>query len=128
MEKRELICVNCPKGCHVEVMLDDANQIQNISGYSCIKGKNYAAQEVIRPMRILTSTVRILHGTQRVLPVITSREIPLDMTDQAMDAIRSIKVAAPVKDGDVIIRDFLQTGADLIASRSMAAVQNQAGN
>ena len=118
MEKKELICVNCPKGCHITVTLDHG-KVTDIQGYTCEKGKNYAAQETIRPMRVLTSTVKLEGGTLRVLPVITSKEIPLDLCHEAMDAIRKIDVKAPVKMDDVIVKDFLHTGADLLASRSI---------
>lgn len=118
METKELVCVNCPKGCRITVTVDDGNVI-DMKGYSCDKGKNYAAQETIRPMRVLTSTVRIEHSTLRVLPVITNKEIPLDLCDQAMDEIRKITIEAPVQMDQVIVKDFLGTGADLIASRSM---------
>ena len=91
-------------------------KVTDIKGYSCDKGKNYAAQETIRPMRVLTSTVRIEHGTLRVLPVITNREIPLDLCEKAMEEIRKITIEAPVQMDQVIVKDFLGTGADLIAS------------
>ncbi len=118
MEKKELICVNCPKGCRITVTLDNG-KVADIQGYTCEKGRNYAAQETIRPMRVLTSTVKIENGTARVLPVITEKEIPLDMVNQAMEKIRTIDVYAPIKVNDVIVPDFLHTGVDLVASRSM---------
>ena len=58
MRDAELICVNCPKGCRVTVHLED-DKIIEIEGYSCKEGLSYAEQEITRPMRILTSTVRI---------------------------------------------------------------------
>ena len=118
METKELVCVNCPMGCRITVTLDNG-KLMDIKGYTCERGKNYAAQECIRPMRILTSTVRIENAGFRVLPVITSKEIPLDMMKQAMEQIRSMSVQAPVKVSQVLVHDFLHTGADLIASRSM---------
>ena len=119
MTEKELVCVNCPKGCRVHVHLEDG-KIISLEGYGCQKGKDYAQQETIRPMRVLTSTVRILHGTCRVLPVITSREIPLDMCEEAMRTIRSMHISAPVTMDQVLIKNFMGTDADLLASRSMA--------
>ena len=102
MEQKELVCVNCPKGCRITVELEDG-KVQAIRGYSCDKGKQYAAQETTRPMRILT----------------TDKEIPLDQMSEAMDQVRKITVQAPIKVNDVIIADFLGTDANLVASRSM---------
>lgn len=117
LETKELICVNCPKGCRITVKLNDG-KVEDIKGYSCEKGKNYASQETIRPMRVLTSTVKLDEGKMRVLPVMTNKEIPLDMCKEAMEEIRKIHVTAPVKINDVIVPHFLGTDADLIASRS----------
>ena len=72
-------------------------------------------------MRVLTSTIKVENAALRVLPVITDKEIPLDLCEQAMEEIRKLDVKAPVKVNDVIVEDFLGTGANLVASRSMKA-------
>lgn len=118
MEQKELVCVNCPKGCRITVTLEDG-KVKEIQGFSCDKGKQYAAQETTRPMRILTTTVRIEGARLRVLPVITDKEIPLDQMQEAMKQVRKITVQAPIKVSDIIIRNFLGTDANLVASRSM---------
>ena len=123
MTTKELICVNCPMGCRVKVEME-GQTILSVSGYTCPRGKEYAEQECVRPMRILTSTVRILNGEHRVLPVITSADIPLDLMTDAMDVIRSITVEAPVEADQVLVQDLLHTGADVIASRSMRRAEN----
>lgn len=118
MRDAELICVNCPKGCRVTVHLE-GDKIIEIEGYSCKEGLSYAEQEITRPMRILTSTVRIDGAVNRVLPVITESEIPLDIWREAMSEIKGLRVTAPVEINDVIVSDFMGTGVNLIASRSM---------
>lgn len=118
METKQLVCVNCPKGCNITVTLDNGKVI-DVKGYTCEKGKNYAAQETVRPMRVLTSTVKIEGAPLRVLPVMTDQEIPLDLCEKAMVEIRTIDVKAPIQMNDVIVPNFLGTGANLIASRSM---------
>jgi CxxC motif-containing protein len=120
METKQLVCVNCPKGCNITVTLDNG-KVVDIKGYTCDKGKNYAAQETVRPMRVLTSTVKVEGAALRVLPVITDKEIPLDLCEKAMEEIRQLDVKAPIKVNDVIVADFLGTGANLVASRSMKA-------
>ncbi len=119
MEEKELICVNCPMGCRVRVQLE-GNTVISVTGNQCPRGKKYAEQESICPMRILTSTVTVENGQHRVLPVITSAEIPLSMMEDAMKEIRRVSVRAPITMDQVIIHDLLGTGADVIASRSMA--------
>lgn len=121
MRETELVCVNCPKGCHVSVTLDE-NKVVGVKGYSCEQGLIYAKQEVIRPVRVLTSTVKLDGGTDSVIPVITDGEIPLDIWREAMAEIRKISVKAPVNINDIIIKDFMGTGVDLIASRTMKKI------
>ena len=118
---KELVCVNCPVGCRLTVEVEN-DQVISVSGNSCPRGEEYAKSECIRPARILTTTVRITGAIHRVLPVITEQEIPLDMVMDAMDAVRGIKVQAPVKVGDVIAENLLGTGVNLVAARTMEQV------
>lgn len=123
MRETELVCVNCPKGCKIKVKLD-GNEVIAVEGYSCDKGLNYAKQEVVRPMRVLTSTVKIIGADSRVLPVITDGEIPLDIWEESMEAIRKMEVLAPVSVNEIIAPNFLETGINLVAGRSMKASSN----
>ena len=50
-EEKELVCVNCPKGCRIIVTMED-KKILSIKGYSCENGKQYAEEEMICPMRV----------------------------------------------------------------------------
>lgn len=120
MTEKELVCVVCPMGCRITVTLDGDN-IVSVTGNSCPRGKAYAEKECIRPERILTTTVKLEGGIHRVLPVITDKEIPLDKVFEAMELVRKVTVKAPVSEGQVIIENILDSGANVIASRSMAA-------
>ncbi len=117
-EIKKFICVNCPKGCHLQVTLED-KKIIDIKGYSCGNGKKYAQEEVIHPLRVLTTTVKIIGAMYPVLPVMTDAPIPLDKMDEAMEYIRSISVQAPIHMNAIIVPNFLGSNANLIASRSM---------
>ena len=46
----------------------------------------------------------------------TAEAIPLALHAQAMDLIRGLVVKAPIRMGDVVLPDLLDTGTDLIAS------------
>lgn len=116
--KKELICVNCPVGCHLVVEMEDGNVV-SVSGNRCPKGEAYGRQECIRPMRYLTTTVRIHGAIHRVLPVISEKEIPLDQMKQAMEEVKKVVVEAPVSQGAVVLENLAGTGVKLIASRSM---------
>ena len=50
-----------------------------------------------------------------------SSPVPLHMIFPIMDEIRKVSVTAPVSIGDIIIRDVLSSGADVIATSSVLA-------
>ncbi|MFZ5351564.1 MAG: DUF1667 domain-containing protein [Bacillota bacterium] len=119
MEK-QVICIVCPMGCHVDISEDgNASEGYYTTGNKCIKGKEYAINELKNPTRILTSTVRIDSEKLKRLPVKTKSPIPKDKLFECMKEINRVRVKAPVRMGDVIIENLLGTGVDLVASRSL---------
>ena len=113
---KELICIVCPKGCHLKV--DEENGYQ-VTGFSCQRGEEYGRQELLHPTRVLTSTVRITGGLHARLPVKTNGVIPKEKMMQAVRLLDDICVQAPVKAGQVILPDILGTGVSFIATRSL---------
>ena len=67
-------------------------------------------------MRVLTTTVAVSGGDEVLLPVRTAEAIPLALHAQAMDLIRSLAVDAPIRMGDVVLENLLDTNINLIAS------------
>ena len=67
-------------------------------------------------MRVLTTTAAVSGGNEALLPVRTAEAIPLELHPQAMDLIRGLVVNAPIRMGDVVLENLLNTGIDLIAS------------
>lgn len=122
--RHELICINCPIGCHLEV-IETANGDWLVEGNQCNRGKLYAIKELTAPTRILTTTIRINHGFLNRLPVRTKEGIPKDKLFDAMKQINQVVVEAPIRMGDVIISNILDTGVDVIASRSMKRVNEE---
>lgn len=117
MEKK-ITCTICPKGCLISIFTDKENKIE---GYSCKKGYEFAKQEIVNPLRVLTTTVRLLNSEEDVLPVKTNKPIPKDKIFDCVNIIRKIKVQAPVIVGQVIIKNILDTGADVVATRNINA-------
>ena len=59
---RELICITCPKGCHLKV--DEENDYK-VTGNGCPRGAIYGKKECTHPTRVVTSTVKIERENQR---------------------------------------------------------------
>lgn len=70
----------------------------------------------LHPMRVLTTTVAVSGGDEALLPVRTADAIPLALHAQAMNLIRGLVVNAPIRMGDVVLENLLNTNIDLIAS------------
>ena len=62
----------------------------------------------------------LLQGTVRRVPLRTTLPFPKDRVGELLDLLRALEVAMPVKRGDVVLRDALGTGIDLIATRTLA--------
>ncbi|MDY3006649.1 DUF1667 domain-containing protein [Anaerococcus sp. AGMB00486] len=114
--KKELTCINCPLGCNVIVTMDDKGEIQDITGNTCKRGEIYARNEVKNPVRMVTSTVKVIGGKLYSVPVKTSDAIAKDKMKEAMYEINKASIKAPVHIGDVVVNNIANTGIDLIAT------------
>ena len=54
-----------------------------------------------------------------MLPVKTDKPIHKDLLFEAMRLAAALKVSVPVKVGQIICRDFVQDGVNLIAGREI---------
>lgn len=116
----ELTCIVCPRGCLLKVEVGTDGY--SVTGNACPRGIPYAVREMTDPRRMVTSTARIEGAVHRRLPVKTSKGVPKGLVLRVCEEIGRIAVQAPVETGDVIIRDVLGTGVDVIASRTMERV------
>jgi CxxC motif-containing protein len=118
VEKRHFVCVVCPIGCEIDVV-HDGNKIISMEGNECEKSQEFVNQELIEPMRILTTTVRIQGARWAVIPVRSDKVIPKRLFPRVMKQLRRIRLQAPVNMLDVVAKDVLDTGANIIATRTM---------
>lgn len=121
IETLQFNCTTCPFECLLTVEVErDADgavvEMRSVAGNSCPRGDKFAHQELTCPMRVLTTTVAVSGGDEALLPVRTAEAIPLELHAQAMDLIRGLVIEAPIRMGDTVLKDLLNTGIDLIAS------------
>ncbi len=112
----ELICISCPKGCHLKV--DEQNNY-TVTGASCEKGIEYGKTELKNPRRIVTSTVIIKNANLPRCSVKTDAPIPKEKIMDIMEVLKNTSITSPVKVGDVIIEDVCATGANIVSTKSM---------
>lgn len=117
-KKHNYVCINCPLSCSLE-LVEEEGKILEIAGNECEVGKRYAEEEFRDPRRTVTTTVRVRNGVLPLLPVVSSRPVPKAMVKEVVRALAGVEVEAPVADGQIIVRNILETGADIIASRRL---------
>lgn len=118
---KQMPCIICPMSCHLEVTME-GNKIVRVHGNTCPRGEAYARKELVQPMRMVTTTLRIYHASIPLLPVITSKEVPKQHIFDIMKEAKHAVVYAPVRCGDVVLANVAGLGVDLIASRSLDEV------
>ena len=118
--KKNLICISCPLGCHLEVEIEEKSII-SITGNSCPRGEIYASEELLAPKRVVTSTCRTDSKTFPRLPVKTNAPILKEHINALLADIHKCEAKIPVMKGDVIIADYKGTGVNVVATRSINA-------
>ena len=118
MEIKNLICIQCPMGCPLEVEMENG-EVVKVSGNTCKRGGVYAKKEVTSPTRTVTSTVKVENGELPVVAVKTKFDIPKSLIFECMAEINKAKAVAPVKIGDVIIENVCGTGVPVVATSNV---------
>lgn len=115
---KEIICITCPKGCHLKV---DEEHDYAVTGNSCPRGAQYGKNELLHPVRTVTSTVCVTGAAISRLPVKTDRPLPKEKMFQCMALLDGVCVHAPVRVGQVILSDVLGTGVNVVATKTLPA-------
>ena len=114
---KKVICTVCPVGCNIEVDINENKEILSINGNTCKRGEIYATDECINPKRTLTTTV--LTEDKRVVSVKTNVPVKKELLFECMSVINKTVVSLPVKIGDIVIENILDTGSDIVACANM---------
>ena len=115
--RHKITCIHCPLGCQIKV--EEKNNNFQFSGNFCIKGEEYSILEIKNPTRILTTTVLVKNGKQLLLPVRSEKGIHKDLIKKCIFILSKLKVKAPIKYKDIIYKNILNTGINIIASRNI---------
>lgn len=111
---KELTCIICPNSCKLSIEFIDGKW--NVTNARCPRGIPFAVQEMTNPLRTLSSTVKTTIPNFPLLPVKTSDAVPQSMLLSIMKILNSIEVSDSVHVGDVIIKNVMNTGVDILAT------------
>ncbi len=113
METKELTCIVCPQGCRITAQMDGGS-VTGITGNWCKRGERYALAELTDPRRTLTTTMRVRGGG--LVSVKSKDTLPKDRLLDCMKAVNAAEATAPIEIGDVLIKDILGLGVDIVAT------------
>jgi CxxC motif-containing protein len=117
LRKTEVLCTRCPRGCLLRVTVGNGDV--TVEGNECPVGEKHGAEEALNPVRTVSTTVRILGARLPRLPVRTSQPVSKSRMMEVVAALRGTVVEAPVKAGQVILKNVAGTGVDIVAERDV---------
>lgn len=115
---KEFLCIICPLSCPVQIKVQK-KKIVTIRGFKCEKGKEYALKEFYFPKRTLTTTVPVKNGHIPLVSIRSDKELPKKLIFKAMKVLSKKKMNAPVKAGQIITKNILNSGVNIIATKNI---------
>ncbi len=116
MGEEMVICIGCPLGCRTKLRIDRRGEVAKVAGNKCKEGRQYVVEEYRNPVRTFTATILTEKSIRPLLPVRSNRPILKSKLKEAARTLIQKKVKPPIKMGQVILPDILNTGADVIAT------------
>ena len=113
--KREITCIVCPRGCRMTADIQGENI--TVTGHTCPRGEKHAMDEILHPVRSLTSIVRVSNRVDTMVSVKSADPIPKEEMFAIMERIHETTVEAPVAIGDVIIDNVC--GTKIVATKEI---------
>ena len=104
-------------GCSLTVTQADDGTI-TVTGNTCKRGETYGITEMTAPKRVVTSIVKADNREDAFVSVKSAAPITKSKMFEAMDIIRAATISAPVKIGDIVIKDILGE-TDIIATSNI---------
>ena len=117
--EQTITCSNCPVGCRMTVSLSDTGEFLSVTGNTCPRGAKYAQQECTLPERMITAVIPVA-GSETPLSVKTASPVPKKLISSVIDELARVQVSLPVTIGQIVLPDVLNTGVDIIATRSLS--------
>lgn len=114
MEEKNLICIVCPNGCHLNIKKINNDFV--VTGNSCKRGREFAINELISPKRSICSSVKTTNKNTPRISVRTDGEVSFNQIIDVMKEISKIKINYSVNVGDIIIENVLNSGINIIAT------------
>jgi CxxC motif-containing protein len=113
---KQIKCIVCPIGCSIHVDFnEDTKEIISFSGNECKRGIKFIKEELVRPSRLLTTTIKINSVLCGRLPVRSDIPVPKEKIQEMVKEVKKIRINIPVKAGQIIVDDFMGSGIKILS-------------
>ena len=123
-DEKKITCIVCPIGCKISIKTD-GTQFEVKDGNKCDKGIEYARNEALDPRRMLTTLILVKGGEWPLASVKSTQPIPRNRLFPVLKEIKQITIDAPVISGQIIIKNVLNSGIDIVATKTVKALKHQ---
>lgn len=114
---KEVICDKCNKKCILEI--DKYDSSVEVSGNLCNIGVEYACFKMNNNKDIFTTLVRIKGANGNVISVKSTKPLDKKLWIECSKALSRLYVGAPIKEGDIVCKNILNTGVDIVSTKTM---------
>ena len=115
--KRDMICIVCPNGCEMTVEVQDGKV--DVQGALCKRGRQYAEQEMINPMRTISTSILVKDGEFPLASVRLSKPVPKSLIFDIMKQVEGVRIEAPVHIGQVVLQHVCGSDSDVIVTKNV---------
>lgn len=115
--KKRTICELCKINCILKVIKN--NEEIKVSGNYCEKGIDFGIEKIESKKAGLSTVVRLKGAKEHILPVKTRGAVEKNLFIEISKALSRVYVGTPVKIGDIICKNILNTGIDVIAAKNV---------
>ena len=113
--KREITCIVCPRGCRMTAEIQ--GETITVTGHTCPRGEKHAMDEILHPVRSLTSVIRVSNRRDTMVSVKTEKPVPKSEMFAIMEKIHATTAEAPIAMGDVLLDGIC--GTRIIATKEI---------
>ena len=119
--EKKITCIICPIGCKILVR-SNGKTFRILEGNKCKKAIEYVRNEALDPRRMLTTSVLVGEGEWPLVSVKSSKPVPKEKLFYFLEEVKKITIKAPVKKGEVILKNVADTDIDIIATKTVEKI------
>lgn len=102
-----------------ELIFSEYNEKHDVNNHLYNKKDTLTKSNIYNKWGIFTTIVRIKGSNYNVVPVKSSKPLNKNLWIECSKVLSRIHVGAPIKMGDIICKNILNTGVDIICTKSI---------